>query len=84
MRNKEDDMKALELFFWCFFFAMEVAWICLGVQGVVEYIYRAFKVDDLNRLRREVAELRSAQSEEEIEFDTHYHGKSYVKFVNEK
>lgn len=84
MKDEEYEMNGFELFFWCFFFAMEVAWIYIGVQGVIEYIYTVFGVDDYNRVQREVAELRLEKSEEEVEFDRHYCSTSYVRFENEK
>jgi hypothetical protein len=81
--ERESDMTGVELLLWCYFFAIELAWMFMGVEAVLKCIYKQFRVDDLNRVLREVEELRRQKSEAEREFDRHYYSKYYVQFENE-
>jgi hypothetical protein len=77
-------LNALEIIFWLFFYSLQVSWVLLSVNELVLYLYKVFRVEDTDRLLREVEELRCQKTEVEKSFDKNYCSKDYVLFVNEK
>jgi hypothetical protein len=84
MANELKDINGFELLFWFFFIVWQLSWIYLGVHEVVVFLYNAFRVEETDRLLREVEALRCEKSESEECFDKHYYSKDYMLFENEK
>jgi hypothetical protein len=84
MSSSDPQLNALEMLFWMFFFALEISWILIGLHEIVAGLYKVFRVDDLNRVLRELEELRLQKTEREKKFDRQFYGRDYVLFVNEK
>lgn len=78
------ELGPLEIIFWMFFYCLQVSWIFLAVHYFLVWLYKVFRVEDTDRVLREVEELRCVKTEEDASFDKHYYSKDYMLFVNEK